>query len=268
MALIRHAEFVNAGREAVVLDLGDLMRQGERIKAAARAEADRIAAAAREERERLLAGAADEGRKAGFEQGLAQGLTEGERKGREEALADAKPRLEALVTRWSEALAAFEAAREDMLRDARRDVVRLAALAAEKLARRAVRLNESSAADQLAAVLGLIVRPTRLVVAVHPGDEAIVREAAPALVEKLSAGSHVEFVTDPGLTPGSCVARTPGGGEIDASIQTQVDRMLEALLPGEPRTQSAGHSETPRPVAPAPGARSSGAPRARKGKKR
>ena len=38
---------------------------------------------------------------------------------------------------------------------------------------------------------------------------------------------------DPKLERGSCIARTPGGGVIDASIRTQLDRIAEVLLPGD-----------------------------------
>lgn len=251
MALIRQADF--SGRDAIVLDLGDVSRQAERIKAAARAEADRIAAAARDEREQILAGAAEEGRKQGFEQGMAAGKADGEKQAREQGLAEARPRLERLEQAWAEALGAFESRREEMLREARHDVLRLSVLMAEKVTKRAVSLSETVAADQLAAVLTMIVRPTRLVVAVHPDDEAGVRTAAPALVERFVAGSHVEFATDAAVAPGSCVVRTPGGGEIDASVQTQLDRIVEALLPGATRAVSArgehDSGQSPRVVA-------------------
>lgn len=232
MALIRQHDI--AGRDAVVLDLGDLMRQGERIKAAARAEADRIAAAARDERARIVAGAEDEGRARGHGEGLAAGRAEGLASGRAEAIAECRARLEALEQAWAAALASFEVSRRGMLVDARSAVVELAALVATKVAKRAVVLNESAAADQLAAVLELVTRPTRLVIAVHPDDEPVVREAFPALAARLSPGTDAEFTTDASLDRGSCVARTRGGGEIDASIATQIDRIVEAILPGGP----------------------------------
>ena len=230
MALIRQGDIT--GRDAVVLDLGDLMRQGERIKAAARAEADRIAAAARDERARIVAGAEEEGREQGHEQGVAAGQAEGLAAGRAEAVGEWKRRLEKLEHAWAAALASFDASRQQMLREARAEIVHLAAILAERIAKRAVALNEAAAADQLAAILTLITRPTRLVIFVHPDDEPIVREALPALAARLSPGTDAEFATDSSLDRGSCVARTPAGGEIDASIATQIDRIVEAMLPG------------------------------------
>ncbi|MCC6660865.1 MAG: hypothetical protein IT437_08265 [Phycisphaerales bacterium] len=262
MALIRQHDI--AGRDAVVLDLGDLMRQGERIKAAARAEADRTAAAARDERARIVAGAEEEGRKQGHEQGLATGHAEGLAAGRAEAVGEWMPRLEKLGQAWAAALASFEASRQQMVREARTEVVQLAALVAEKVAKRAVALNESAAADQLAAILTLITRPTRLVVTVHPDDEPVVREALPALAARLSPGTDAEFATDATLDRGSCIARTPAGGEIDASIATQIDRIAEALLPGGSGSGGSGSGGPAlragsSPSSPAPGGGGGGA---------
>src|SRR5690606_4694204 len=75
-----------------------------------------------------------------------------------------------------------------------------------------------------------------LVVAVHPEDAALAEEALPGVVARLRAGAHAELVEDAGLSRGSAVVRTPGGGAVDASIDAQVERMVRALLPGrEPR---------------------------------
>jgi flagellar biosynthesis/type III secretory pathway protein FliH len=240
MALIRQSLANTVARDAVVLDLGDLVRQGEALKAKARAEADRIVAEAKAERARLVAGAAEEGRKEGLARGLEEGRRQGEASGRAEALAAAAEALKKLDARWSAALAEFEGARETMLLGARQDVLRLALAAAEMVTKRAIALRPEAAADQLAAVLGLIMRPTRLTVSVHPDDAALVREALPGLTERFAAAAHAEVAADAGLERGSCVARTGTGGVIDASVRTQLERIVEALLPGVRAVDEAG----------------------------
>lgn len=237
MALIKHAEARDLAREAIVLDLGDLARQGEQLRSRSKAEADAILANARAERDRLLAGAREEGRREGLELGLAEGRRQGAEQGRAEALAEAKASLDAMVAAWTSALGSFEGQRDAMLLEARRDVLRLALKIAEKVTKRAIRLDPAVVKDQLAAVLSLVTKPTGLTIAVHPDDLARARETLPALCERLARGSHVELVADASLAPGSCVARTAGGGEIDASIDGQLDRIVEALLPGEASSQ-------------------------------
>lgn len=232
MALIRQAEFAMAGRDAIVLDLGDLARQAERLREAARVEAEQMASQARAERERILSGAAEEGRRQGHEEGLSRGREEGMKAGREAALADARERLAALEASWTKALEAFDTERERMLQEARHDVLRLAVAVAEKVVKRSIVLHEATAVDQLAAALTLVSRATRLSVAVHPEDREPVREALPELLGRLASGAHVDLVDDAALHRGSCVIRTASGGEIDASIGSQLDRIVEVLLPG------------------------------------
>lgn len=238
MALIRQSSTGTITRDAVVLDLGDLSRQGEQLKTRARAEADRIVAEAKAERERLLAGAAEEGRAAGHAKGLEQGQREGHEAGRQAALAEMKQRLATLEAAWTAALAKFEAERDLMLLEARHDVLRLACVGAELATKRAVRVEPDRVIDQVAAVLALISKPTRLTLSVHPDDRALVEEAIPAMASKYSAATHVEIATSDALDRGSCVARTGTGGEIDASIRTQLERIIESLMPeaaaGEP----------------------------------
>ncbi len=230
MALIRKTQFGDAIRSAVVLDLGDLARQGERLQEAARAEAERIVAEARAERERLLAGAAERGRAEGLARGLIEGREKGRAEGRAAALKEWGERLATLERRWGEALDAFQASRDDLLVRAGQDVLRLAGAIAEKITRRAVALDETAAAAQLQGVLELLARPTRLAVSIHPDDRECVEEALAALTQRLASARHVEIVLDDTLERGSCVARS-GAGEIDASIGTQIERIAELLLP-------------------------------------
>lgn len=253
MALIRQAEFAMAGRDAIVLDLGDLARQAERLRVAARAEAEQIGAQARAERERILAGAAEEGRRLGHEEGLQAGREAGAREGREAALAEARERLGALEAAWTQALAAFEGERDRMLQEARHDILRLAVAVAEKVVKRAIALHEGAAVDQLAGVLTLVARPTRLSIFVNPEDRDPVRAALPTLLERLASGAHVDLLDDPTLQRGSCVVRTATGGEIDASVGSQLDRIVEALLPSGGRLPETP-AGTPAEIAPQPGA--------------
>ncbi len=250
MALIRQSRSPDAVRDAVVLDLGDLARQGELLKSGARAKAEEIVREAHAERARILAGSREQGRAEGREEGRAEGYTVGLEKGRGEALEEYRARLGRLERSWAESLEGFTAQRDRLLEGARADVLDVALLAAEKIVKRALRLNPVLVADQVAAVIEAVARPTESRIAVHPEDEALVREAMPALCRRLEAARHVGIETDASLERGSCVLRTPGAGEIDASVRTQLDRIVEALLPDRD-TRNPGLRE---PSGDAPGA--------------
>lgn len=239
MALIRRADLGDIVRDAVVLDLDDLGRRGEELRAQALAEAARIVADARESRAKLLETAQAEGHAKGLEQGLAQGLDQGREQGRAEALAQSADEFERLTASWTGAIEQFESIRQSMLDEARSDVLALAVRFAQRVVKRKIELDPGVAAAQLAEILSLLARPTRLIVAVNPADRAVVAEALPALTEGLGEAQHIELIDDASLDPGSCVARTAGGGVFDASIATQLDRLINELLP-EPGSAATG----------------------------
>lgn len=232
MAVIKHAERDRLARHAVVLDLGDLRRAAEALEAEAKAKARSIVEEAEAERRRLIDGAAEEGRRAGHAEGLAAGLAEGRAQGREEALARHAEEFRRLAESWSLALAEFERRREDLLLDARGQVIALAVAIAERITRRVIRLDATVVQDQLRAALGLAVNPSRLVVRSHPDDAALLREVMSGLADRLGGGEHASFETDESLSRGSVVLAMDHG-EVDASIETQLNRIVEALLPGE-----------------------------------
>lgn len=231
MAVIRQAQADRIVQDAIVLDLGDLTRQGEQVRARAQQQADAILAGARSERQRLTTSAREEGLAKGHAEGLAKGLEEGAKKGHEAALAERRQDLDTLLRGWSAALQAFEQDRDRLLREAREDVLRLAVMMGERITRRKTEVDPLVIAAQLEAVLALLAQPTRLSIAINPADEALARESLPGLLDRFTTAQHVDLRADPNLPRGSCSATTQGGGHIDASIPTQLDRMVAALLP-------------------------------------
>lgn len=233
MPLIRAAESDAALRSAIVLDLGDIAAQGEKLKAQARAQAERILADARGERARLLEGSAEEGRRQGFEQGLAEGRAEGEQAGRQDAAAEASEQLEHLQAGFERALAAFEASREAMLREARADLLRLAMAIARRITRRAIEVDPAAAAGQLEAALEHVAAGSALRIEVSAREREAALAAIPAIGARAAGSAHVEVVTREDLAPGDVVVRAAGGGEIDARIEAQLDRLAAQLVPGD-----------------------------------
>lgn len=232
MALIRQADLGTAAREAVTLHLGDLARQAEALRQEATAQAQSIVAQAGRKRDQLLAGAREEGLKHGREAGYREGFAAGEQKGMEKALAEQRTRFEQIAQQWEKALAAFSAAREDMLLAARHDTVALAVAIAERVVKRTIETDPEIVSRQAAAVLALLSRPTRLQLRIHPADEPTLRVALPALLQRYTSAEHVEIGLDAALERGSCIARL-AGGEIDASVATQFQRLIDAIAPAK-----------------------------------
>ncbi|MFN7022350.1 MAG: FliH/SctL family protein, partial [Phycisphaerales bacterium] len=172
-------------------------------------------------------------------------LNAGKLEARDAALAEIRPRLGRIEGAWQAGLDAFEQGREAMLHAADRDLVRLALLIAERIVKRQILADPSIVLDQLRAVLAVVARATALAVRVHPDDVPLLEQAMPALAARFGAARHAELMADPSLDRGSCIAEMRGtqapagadassiaGGEIDASISTQLQRIAEALLPG------------------------------------
>lgn len=230
MALIRNAQAATMARDAIVLDLGELSRQGDRILGQAKFQAQKIVEEAQAERARLIADA----EKIGLAQGEKRGYDAGFRKGQETGTSQAREQvaqdLQRLAVAWADALEGFETVRVALLREAKLDVLRVALGVAERVAKRAVEMDEASAGAQLEAALGMITRASRLRIACSPEDAELLRQMTPALARKFSTMAHAEIVEDPNLSRGSVVVRTDKG-EVDASIETQIARICEALMP-------------------------------------
>lgn len=229
MALIKSSNtggLVTQGFE----DLGDLKHQASEIVGAARIEAGKVLDAARAEATAQVGDAVPRGLAQGREQGLAEGRAEGERLGREEAIGRFTEQFEALAASWTAALGEFETLRQDMVQAARQDIVELAVTMAGKIARRTIDADPDVVKDQVAEALSLVTGPSRVTVSINPEDRALVKSVLPALCERLSASADVELRDDPDIERGGCVLTT-GSGRIDATLQTQLQRMAEALVP-------------------------------------
>ncbi|MBL8763183.1 MAG: hypothetical protein JNM07_02810 [Phycisphaerae bacterium] len=243
MALLRNPQAEFMARDALVLDLGDLRRQGEELLTRARAEAEQIRRAAHEERERIIAGASEEGHARGFEAGLVEGRAKGAEEGAAAAFSAATAALEVLQSGFVAEIDAFERDRDALNDAARADLLRLAVLIAERLTHRIIEQDPSVVVDQVEAALALVARRAELRLFINPEDRAMVERALPVMSSRLVAARHVRVEEDASVSRGSCVLRVEGGsasagsggsasgGVIDASIGTQVQRIVEALLP-------------------------------------
>lgn len=233
MALIKRADADRMARQALVLDLGDLVAEGERVKADARKEAERLVIEGRAERERLIADAREKGHAEGYAKGHAEGHAKGVEEGIAKALAQHASRIDALLVAWSVALEQFAGERAALIESARRHVLELAIAIASRIVKRVAAVDPEVVVRQIDEVLQIVLDPSRLRISVHPDDLAAAAAALPALMARFGDDACAQVAADSAVERGACIVRTAEGGLIDAGLSTQLDRLVQVLLPHE-----------------------------------
>jgi flagellar assembly protein FliH len=231
MGMIKRADLERFTRDACVMDLSNLEKRGQSLIDAANAKAAQILRDAKDEREKLVNAASEEGRANGKEQGFKEGFEQGQAEGFEQARQAQSQELAQLLAMWSDQLGSFECGRNELLEAARVQVIELAAAIATRVVHRVIELDPGVVTRELESVLSAITEPTRLVIRVNPQDIETVQGELPALLEQFALCEHAQVVSEPSLPRGSCTALSPSGGSLDASIPTQLKRIVDALLP-------------------------------------
>lgn len=233
MPVLKQHHTTPAMREAIVLDLGDIGAQAARIRAAAETQAAKIIAEAQAKSESLADQLHQEAEKQGYSDGLEKGLAEGREQGRAEALAESSEQLRQLSAAWSQVATDWEQQRIDMEREARQAVLEFALAAAEKIVHRVIEVDESVVVDQAAQALSLVLSAHDASVRIHPVDRPMLEDAMPELIKELASLEHIELVDDETITPGGCIVAF-GQGRIDATVERQLQRLINLILPEPP----------------------------------
>lgn len=151
------------------------------------------------------------------QEGYAQGRAEAEAE-----VADALASLRAMARGLAEQ-------REVIEESAVREATALAVEVAARLVRADVAANPDRVADVLRGAIRRASDRSQLVARVSPSDLAACREAAPTILLEMGGISRFEVVDDPRIMPGSCVLET-AAGDVDATFESQLARVLEALV--------------------------------------
>ena len=244
MTVIKQNQAMPLIKEAIVLDLGDVARQAQKLRAVAKAKARQIIEGAATKATQLSQVAHEEGHRKGYAQGLAQGLEEGRQTGRDEALKQFTQQLESIQQGWLDALEHWANDRVLLDRHARRAVLEFAVRFAEKIVHRTVMVDHEVIVDQVAMALSHVLRPTDVTLRISPNDRALLEQAMPRLKARLPQLQQVHWVDDPELTAGGCVV-SYGQGQIDASIETQLQRLVEQMIPDDVASETSESSSEP-----------------------
>jgi len=199
--------------------------QAELILKQAREEAERLLtearAAAKEEQEQIRAGARDEGYRVGYAEGTAK------------AMEDAVRDREATAARLEKDVQAFlekaNMAREEMLLQAREELLDLCIAVAEKVVRVSLRSSSEVIVRMIQTATERLKRQEWVHIYISGCSAKGAAQISPALTTALGALSqHVKIVPMGDDESGTCIVETPEE-IIDASVSTQMSNIRDIL---------------------------------------
>ena len=239
--LLRPEELPASG---TAFNLADLERQGELLVARAKSRAAEILAAAHQESERVSAQARKDGFETGKTEGLALGREEGIKAGREAALAETRQATATLEKSLSSLVAELASRRDVLVKQAERDLLRLAVAVAARIVRRELALDSEAVQRALVEAVRLAAERSRIAVRVNPADLAAAGAVHDELIRSFADIQDVKFIGDETIERGGCRVLTEAG-ESDMRVATQLER-LEQLLIGEADIDAGTHPDGPK----------------------
>ena len=206
--------------------------RASRIVQQARVDASRILTRAVEEAQAQTGAIHEAARQEGYEAGRAEGYGAGEQSGRQEAEAAMREQLETLHAAWSGLLDQWSAIESERRVENSRQALTMAIRLGSRVVHRHVEIDPMVVIDQVRLALDMVQLPTDLEIVVAEVDRKRVHQALPGLLERFESVGYVSIKACEVMNPGGCRLQMRGG-EIDARLETQLDRLAEAILPTE-----------------------------------
>ena len=235
MALIRNQNAAHYTHQAVALELENVRSEAQELLDSARAQAESIIARARGEAASEQAAIRERAQAEGYQQGLEEGRASGHQAGNQQAYDESvqpyQEILSKLAPAWLEQFEQFDQERERLFEDARRELVSFAVELAGRIVHRTVELDPSVCVDQIEATLKLLGTPSQMQLRINPADREVIDQALPGLLALGAETRDLSLIEDASITRGGCVISTPEG-LIDSTVDVQLERVMEALLPG------------------------------------
>jgi flagellar assembly protein FliH len=137
-------------------------------------------------------------------------------------------RIEALQADVSNVVTAIEAQRATLWRQTEKDIISFSIEMARKIIKAEIQENPKVIGEVIKHALRRVVNKEHIRIRISPQDLDDVRAQREDLILVLDGASNVDIVDDRRIDKGGCVIETPAGN-IDAKIDTQMDRLVEAL---------------------------------------
>ena len=208
----------------------DVEDQARALLLSARQTAERLIAEAQREAVELKKAAHAQGLAEGRRDGMARGNEEGRAAGQKQALEEGRAQLSQVVAGLTEAMTDLDASRAELEAAALEEVVALAIAVASRVTKRQGLLEPQVLTENLREAMKLVVHAGDVKVAINPAQRQALEVALPALRLEIPKLGHVELTDDPAIEPGGCRVYA-GGGQVDATLDEQLDRVVADLLP-------------------------------------
>lgn len=222
----------NAAREIgerVAFNFEDIHRQGNAYLQQAREQAEALVRTAQQEAEALRAAAKKEAQEQGRKDGLKESAGIIEQQSNRLVEQRMKERVETALPAVAAAAQSMQQELDCWLVRWEETAVRTAVAIAEKIIHRQLETRPNVAAGMIAQALRLAAGHPQLRVHLHPEDIAHLGTHAESVVRSATSCAEAVVIPDLEISRGGCRIETRHG-EIDARLDTMLDRIVEELL--------------------------------------
>lgn len=223
-SVIRRETFVTPA----AFSLADCRQAGEQIIAHARQQAADILRQAEAGGRALAEQLRQQGYQLGLDEGRRAGHEQAHREARAAARQQAQQRIAELSSALTDALAAVNRDKHDVLAAAESGLIRLALAVAERICKLSVGRSTDVAAANVRELLQRVQHHHDLKLHLNPAQLDALRETVADCEARIAGLPHVTLVADADVPPGGCTITT-ATAQIDATIETQLQRIAEAL---------------------------------------
>ena len=231
MVLLKAEEFEQSSTEKKAFNLNDIETEAREIIESGRRRAREILEQAQQEISRTRQQAQTQGHHEGYEKGFVQGREEGYQQARQDAGQDFTRRSEDLLNSLASVCRQFDQCKQQLLWQAEQATVALALAIARKVVKQAGLLSSDVADENVKAALEMVSDKTNIIIQISPADWEHLKKMTEKDEKPLGKFDTISFEIDENLTPGSSRVIT-SQGEIDARLETQLNRIADELLVG------------------------------------
>ncbi|MEN6664485.1 MAG: FliH/SctL family protein [Phycisphaerae bacterium] len=233
--IIQAAACGDAG--APELALPDFEAAGKEILDQARLQAQQIVAAAQAQ----LESAQTNYNRSAYEQGFQRGQTEGYAHGLRQAAQKSQLRMSALAQAAGKIVDELAAAAGQVQQDRQEQLLRFGIELARRIVGEVAAVDTRAALVNLRRAMELASDADEIIVCVNPGQLPALEQEGQRLWRQLARAGRVRFEADSSIAAGGARVLTRCGA-VDATIETQLRRVAQALLgrPSEPQQNTTG----------------------------
>ena len=230
-----------------VLSLDSIEQRAAEITRAAERRAQEMA----QESRRAATAAFESEQQRGFQQGLEEGRAAGQEEMRAAAVAaatrlreEAKRDLDHLIASLEAAIGQIESERRTLLAEAESGLLEVAVAIGRRVCALATRESSAPALPLVRELLSGLRNRVDVELHINPAERDLLEAAASELLAVVGRTNHVTMLADPDVPRGGAVL-VSREGTIDATIETQLDRIAAALL-GTAESSAATPAAQPR----------------------